>query len=665
MARLFASLMAIWLSALLVAPAMAQEKAAIRNVKQLPTEGGNAHYIGNREPLAPSPLVKLPIGAIKPGGWLLHQLELMADGMTGRLHEVSPFLRDDNGWVSLKGRGWEEPPYWLKGYGDLGYILGNERIIKEARRWLEKAIASQQPDGYFGPPDNKEKFDLWPNMPMLAALQSYYEYSGDKRVLDLMGKYFAYESAMPREKLLAESWQHVRGGDNLESIYWLYNRTGDPKLLEIAKVIFEKTANWTEKIPTWHGVNLTMGIRQPGVYYQQSKDRKHLDAVERNYRTVMDEYGQAPGGMFGADENARKGFTGPQQAAETCSMVEFMYSNESLLKITGDLTYADRCEDIALNSFPASYTPDWRGLHYLTAPNQTSCDKGGEHCYQNDGMMVAYSPGTAYRCCQHNVSHGWPYYAEHLWMATAGNGLAAIFYMPSTVTAKVGGAGSEVTIHEYTKYPFGQSVEFVIETKGGDAPWPFVLRVPGWCKSARLFLNDAKQEIAPPPQSYLIVDRAWKNGDHVRLELPMEITLATWAKQADAVSVSRGPLTYSLKMGEKWAPFGSPKWPNYEVLPTTPWNFGLLVDRANPERSFEVIEHSWIPYQPWEANCAPIALRTKARRVPDWKLVLNEPGPLPQSPVATSEPPEAITLIPMGCARLRVSVFPTATPPAE
>ncbi|HEY2147712.1 MAG TPA: hypothetical protein VGH32_07225, partial [Pirellulales bacterium] len=129
--------------------------AQIRAVKQIPAEARTSQYVSNREPLTASPLVKLPIGSIKPRGWLRNQLELEAQGMTGRLEEISPWCRfDENAWADPEGKGhsgWEEMPYWLKGYGDLGYVLGDEAIIKEARRWIEAALASQRDDGWFGP----------------------------------------------------------------------------------------------------------------------------------------------------------------------------------------------------------------------------------------------------------------------------------------------------------------------------------------------------------------------------------------------------------------------------------------------------------------------------------------------------------------------------------
>ncbi|MCK7480474.1 MAG: glycoside hydrolase family 127 protein [Candidatus Moduliflexus flocculans] len=79
------------------------------------------------------------------------QLQLMRDGFTGRLAELSRFLGDDSGWITLKGKGWEEMPYWLKGYGDLAYLLKDAAMRKETERWLGQAFKSQDRDGYFGP----------------------------------------------------------------------------------------------------------------------------------------------------------------------------------------------------------------------------------------------------------------------------------------------------------------------------------------------------------------------------------------------------------------------------------------------------------------------------------------------------------------------------------
>jgi len=645
-------------------------------VKHPDTATRNAFYVSNRPPLLPSPLVKLPIGAITPRGWLEGQLHRMATGMIGRLAEVSRFLKaEKNAWLSPDGVGhspWEEVPYWLKGFGDLGYVLKDRRIMNEARVWIDAILASQDADGWFGPRVNKKKHDCWPNMIALNCLQSFHEATGDARVLPFMTRYFRWQLDIPRDHLLPGSWQKIRGGDNLESIYWLYNRTGHAFLLELAKALHDRTADWTGGIASWHGVNICQGFREPGEYYIQSKDRTFLDATYRNYHTVMDLYGQVPGGMFGADENCRRGYHGPRQAAETCSMVEFMHSFEMLLRITGDPVWADRCEEVAFNSLPASLTADMKGLHYLTAPNMVQLDGGNKSPgVQNRGCMLAYSPHR-YRCCQHNVSHGWPYFVEELWLATPDNGLAAVLYAPCKVSARVGG-GVMVTVMEQTDYPFDENIRFTLSCRDR-ARFPLYLRIPQWCTSARISVNGTIIKCNPEPLSYVVLHRTWQNRDRVEVTFPMPVDVKLWETNGSCVSVHRGPLAYSLKIGERWEKSGgeeawqkhekadlksTPEWPAYEVFPTTPWNYGLVVDGDNPEQSFEVVRKPGpLEDQPFTVDGSPIELLALAFPIPNWKMEDGLAGPMQPGPVRSEGPSVEVTLIPMGCARLRISAFP-------
>ena len=75
--------------------------------------------------------------------------------MCGHLSEISRFCRvEGNPWLTagseMKDGYWEEVPYWLKGFGDLGYILDDERIESETGRWIDALLASRQDDGWFG-----------------------------------------------------------------------------------------------------------------------------------------------------------------------------------------------------------------------------------------------------------------------------------------------------------------------------------------------------------------------------------------------------------------------------------------------------------------------------------------------------------------------------------
>src|SRR5690606_35151114 len=78
-----------------------QIEGQVSVVDRLPTNPPNIYYQGNRAPLAESPFSKLPVGAVKPEGWLLTQLELQRDGFSGQLDEISQFLDDsNNAWLT-------------------------------------------------------------------------------------------------------------------------------------------------------------------------------------------------------------------------------------------------------------------------------------------------------------------------------------------------------------------------------------------------------------------------------------------------------------------------------------------------------------------------------------------------------------------------------------
>ncbi len=671
--NLIALLMPMVAAAFAAQPAQKAPAAPVlRSIDSPPASGANRYYPGNRTPLAPNPLIKLSLGSVRPEGWLRRQLVLESKGFSGKLEEISQFCKyDGNEWTSPAGHGsfgWEEVPYWLRGYVELGYVLQDEQIIKRANQWLDAVIATQLPNGYFGSRSNLDServngarshmLDLWPNMVMLFPLRSLYEATGDSRILPFMTKYFRWQMTIPLEDFLSASWQKQRAGDNLDSIYWLYNRTGDPWLLDLARVNHERTDDWSGGIASWHNVNFAECFREPAQFFQQAKDARYLQATLRNYDTMRRLYGQVPGGGYGADENARPGFNGPRNGTETCGWVEMMFSDEMLVGITGDRTWADRAEEIAFNSFPAAMTPDLKGLHYITSPNQIQLDSANKSpMIQNSGEMFRYDPYT-YRCCQHNAAFGWPYFSEYLWMATRDNGLAAVMYAPSQVKAKVAD-GTEIKLTETTSYPFDDSIAIAVATPK-PVRFPLMLRVPGWCDNPSVSVNGKPLPAPKDARGWLVLDRLWSANDKLVLALPNKIRVQVWKENRNTVSVSRGPLTYSLKIGERWVRAGgTDEFPSQDVYPSTPWNYGLVLNTKRPEDSFQVVKTGKTAAQPFAVDDTPIELRAKGRRIPQWKQEPNGMvGEVQPGPVNSGEPVEEITLIPMGAARLRISAFP-------
>jgi hypothetical protein len=278
------------------------------------------------------------------------------------------------------------------------------------------------------------------------------------------------------------------------------------------------------------------------------------------------------------------------------------------------------------------------------------------------------------RCCQHNHTSGWVYYAENLWMATPDNGLAAVFYSDSEVKAKVAD-GADVAIQQQTHYPFDERVSMQLKlTK--TVSFPLYVRIPAWCEKPTIKINDQTVAVAAVAGHYLKIVNTWKNNDRLVLEFPMTLRTKTWEKNKNSVSVSYGPLTYSLKISEKYIRFDSKataqydskwqentdpsKWPSFEILPDAPWNYGLVDNFKALDKNFTIVKKPWpTDNYPFTLAAGPIELKTKGRKISDW--IIDQYGlcaELPQSPVTTNNPIEDITLVPMGAARLRISSFP-------
>ncbi|MCX6874728.1 MAG: glycoside hydrolase family 127 protein [Verrucomicrobia bacterium] len=632
--------------------------------------GANPFYPGNKEPLLASPYIRLPLCAVKPQGWLLKQLQLQAAGFHGHLGEISGFLnKQNNAWLNPEGKGdcfWEEVPYWLRGYAASAFLLDEPKLVAEAKAWLEPSIIGQRPNGYFGTAAlaglDGQSPDLMPHLNMMYAYRSYYDYSGDQRVLELLTKFFHYELTLEDKRFFSGGWGVSRNSDNMDMVYWLYNRTGDPKLLELGEKLMRTGQQWMDRIGGGHNVQTSQGFRKPAVFYQQNKDPKYLGIADSNWTALYDQYGQVPGGMFGGDEFARPGYGDPKQAIETCGAVEMMFSEQMLFRITGDLKWMDRCENIAFNTFPATMTANYKALRYLTSPNQCNSDaRSKAPSLANDGEMQVMNPRD-HRCCQHNVGVGWPHFVESLYQATPDRGLAAVMYAPCTVTARVGD-GTKVMIEEVTKYPFEESIQLKLKMAKG-VGFPLYLRIPAWCDTPSIKLNGKPATVAAKGGQLVCVSRTWQDGDTLTLELPMSLKLTRWEKNQRSVSVNRGPLTYSIKIGEKYVRRGNqdPKaaWPAWEIVPTSPWNYGLVVDAAKPEKTIALVRKPWpADEQPFALESAPLELQASARRIPNWgENYWGTVDRLQPSPVKVDTKTETITMIPMGAARLRMAALP-------
>ncbi len=633
-----------------------------------PAAPGVAGAVFGRAPLAPQPYAPLPLGAVRPSGWLAEQLRLMADGLAGHLDERYPLVGPDNAWLGGSGDTWERGPYWLDGLVPLAHVRGDRRLADKARPWVEWALRSQRPDGYFGPPDDQGRgrdaggvqransADWWPRMVMLKVLQQHHEATGDARVPAFMARYFAYQRARLPDTPLNRwtQWAQHRGGENIASALWLYNRTGDPALLDLARLLVRQTSDWTagfaaEQPPSSHAVNVAMGVKQPAVAYLLDGDRRRLDAVARGLAFLRRDHGQITG-MFSGDEPLHG--TDPLQGTELCTVVELMFSLEGLAQITGQVAYVDQLERVAYNALPAQVTRDYTARQYYQQPNQVAVDRAVDFLVQqHNGTARLFGLLDGYPCCTVNMHQGWPKFAHTLWLASADGGLAALAYGPSMARVTVNGVAVEA--EQEGAYPFDDGVRIAVRP-ARPVTFPLHLRVPHWAAGASVRVNGREAGVEAAPGTVVRLAREWRAGDLVELLLPPRVERSRWHK--GLMGVERGPLVYALGLGEDWRRTGETGGvPTHEVHPTTPWNYALVPDAPlRLERAARVAD------RPWTRDAAPLALTTQGRRVPGWTRYHHVDGVLPASPVATDAPAEALRLVPYGCTVLRMSEFPVA-----
>ncbi|MEO5999533.1 MAG: beta-L-arabinofuranosidase domain-containing protein [Chitinophagaceae bacterium] len=642
-------------------------------------------YTDSRAPLKQNPYLELPLGAIKPQGWLKEMLISQKNGASGNLDELYPLVMNNrNGWLGGDGDQWERGPYWIDGLLPLAYILDDEELIKKTKPWIEWALNSQHADGYFGPSKDygpeaglqrNNSRDWWPKMVMLKILKQYYSATNDKRVIDLMTNYFKYQlRELPKNPLDHWTfWARFRGGDNLMIVYWLYNITGDKFLLDLGDLLHQQTFDYTNaflntdmlsKEGSIHCVNLAQGMKEPIIYYQHHPQQKYLDAAKKGFADIR-KYNGLAHGLYGGDE-ALHG-NNPTQGSELCTAVEMMFTLENMISITGDIAYADHLEKIAFNALPTQVTDDFSGRQYFQQANQVMLTRQMRNFGDNHGGTdVCYGLLTGYPCCTSNMHQGWPKFTQNLWYATPDKGLAALVYSPSEVKAYVAN-GTQVSFKEETNYPFEETIKFTLSINKNvkSLSFPFHLRIPEWCKHAVIKING---KILQESEGNKIVkiNREWKTGDVVELQLPMHIFKNTWYE--NSISIERGPIVYALKMEEEWKKVKNEKDPvnfgdtYYEVYPKSPWNYALVnapVDKM--EEAFQVINKGPVSNYPWNPQSAPIEIKAKAKRIPSWQLYNGMAGPVPYSfiyGVETEKETEEVTLIPYGCTNLRIAQFP-------
>jgi hypothetical protein len=365
---------------------------------------------------------------------------------------------------------------------------------------------------------------------------------------------------------------------------------------------------------------------------------------------------------LGSGEEHHAGI-GATRNVETCDVAAAIWTYLELLRITGTAADSDRIEQVFFNAGPAPVARDFRTMCYYQSANRYSSSNPGEEPQNPGALSYRFTNiGHPVLCCVGNLNRIIPNFVMNMWMATLDGGLAATLYGPSIVHAKVSGE-VPVIIDSATTYPFEDTVTLTVSPQE-PVTFPLSVRIPAWCRDAEGRVNGKR---LPPPTagSFLRISRTWSAGDKVTLRFPMSVEVrrgretpypqVPYFQQSRHIaretaidspwaSIFYGPLLFSLPIPDET--------PDREA-PNARFGYALDVSPKQAGRDVEVVRRAMPAHWEWQLD-SPLQLSVKAREF-NWRP--TELRPLPKEPVRGGARAK-VTLVPYGCTKFRVSMFP-------
>ena len=588
---------------------------------------------------------------IKPEGWLRRQLEIQAEGLSGNLHKIWPDIRD-SAWIGGNCEGWERVPYWLDGFIPLAYLLENEEMIADAKKYINSILSKQHSDGWICPceKEKRSKYDTWALQLVCKTLKVYYDCSGDERIPEAIYKAFRnYYDLLKSDEIKLFGWGKFRWFESFITLNFLYEKYGEEWIRDLAGIIKSQGFDYNTAVELWkkpshkwqmstHIVNLAMMLKSEAVSYELLGE-KYTDNAER-LREILDLYNGTAFESFTGDEvlsglDATKG-------TECCAIVEQMYSYEEMFARTGDNKWAERLEVIAFNALPATISEDMWTHQYVQQVNQIACQKTMPVSPWSTNGPYANNFGLEpnYGCCTANFNQGWPKFALSTFMHSDNTIINSVM-LPSIL--KDGG----VTIRLETDYPFNNKMHYFIEA---DREFDFVIRIPSFAKEVKV---NGK---AADTKDLVIVIKQGKTELVLEFEAKpflKERPYKLYALQMGSLLFSL-PIAYEKKMREYTKKGVERKFPycDYEFIPKTPWNYGYTDDDF-------VVEFNGVGEVPFSQENPPVTIKARMQQI-NWGLKFpyrSIARKTPKSRVSISKIQET-ELCPYGCARLRMTEMP-------
>ena len=511
-----------------------------------------------------------PIGIthVKVGGEIGRRIAVTIENNLLKLNIDQDFLssfqkKNDAGYIGV-GK-------LIDGVVRMAAYTNDEKVIALKNHLIGELIRWQEPDGYIGnmTPQNRIVL-LWDIHEMgyiINGLITDFKLFGNISSLDAAKK--AADYLLQNWNLLPEEWENTTGVSKRIAITGihrtmlaLYGVTSDKRYLRFCLKQLDLInldpgiVIGRRKLIEGHIYGYMAGCLAQLEMYRIIHDQKLLGPTRKALDFLTSKNGMSISGGAGQEEIWTDDQDGSGDLGETCATAYQLRLYDNLLRLKGDSRYGDIMERTIYNALFGAQSPDGRQIRYFTPL------EGDRHYHSTDTY-----------CCPCNYRRVISELPLMIYYIT-GNGVAINLFSPSSAEIPVN-KGQTVKVQQETNYPNSGHVIIHIDPSQ-ESLFALKIRIPSWCTNAAISVNGKPLKVNYKSGTFAVVERNWKGGDQVILDMPMEWKLVLGReRQAGRVAVMRGPLLFCLN------PEQNDKLDKKEVE-----NFGrIVIDRASIENS--------------------------------------------------------------------------------
>lgn len=514
---------------------------------------------GNRGNVPQSAYSLLSTGSVKPRGWIFEQMHIdFRDGLKGHFPMITNNVTQNlfatqqrqagtmvSGARGRKEKAWwagEHEGYWMDSITRSAILLDDKEQIAIVGAWIERILVKFEETGYIGIYDANTRFpakgfdgELWTQSRAFQAMLAWYEYTGDKRVLNAV----AATARKTIEHYRQGTYFGRPGSDGgvthgvgyMDTLEWLCRLTGDRYFADAAVWLYTDYSNNTSgdfddlvahkmgdaELPWFdHGAHIGEAVYLPRIAHFFSGNSEFGEAAKNVFPKLKRHTNPSGGMAIGSLEAVAGAQGGGHVLNENCAHIEALMSLNRLFAYQPDTEIGDWREKCIFNVVQgARFHPVDRAVTYLSRDNRRHATDPKAH----GGRELFSACHTSAACCALNVPRVMPYYIEGMWYrSNERTGLLVNGYGPSLLTTKIG--ETELRIEEVTDYPFSDKIEFKVDP-AKPLSFEIALRIPPGCGEVKI---DAGKDAKIMREQHLIrISKTWQSGDILSVDLCFKV----------------------------------------------------------------------------------------------------------------------------------------------